>query len=239
MQAKLIVVGGKATKGSISLTLPTVVGRSQQAGLTIGHRTISRRHAELFEKAGMVMIRDLGSLNGTIIDGQRIKEAPLPPDAEFTIGPLTFRVQYEYKGDRSKSPPRVLADKTGDDGAATEPLTELPDFEPIDEEPAKKAPPKETAREAPAKELPDFELIDEQPAKKAPPKERAATEKEAPVKARATTDKEASAKVRATIEKEALAKARTATEKEKEPPVKEEVQESAVDPFEDLLNELQ
>jgi pSer/pThr/pTyr-binding forkhead associated (FHA) protein len=149
MKAKLIVVAGKASKGSISLTLPTIVGRSQEAGLTVGHPTISRRHAELFEKAGLLMIRDLGSLNGTVIDGQRIKEAPLPPGAEFTIGPLTFRVQYEYKGDRSDDMhPHASAAKAGDDSATTataETPTELPDFEAVDEEFAKKASAKEPA----------------------------------------------------------------------------------------------
>jgi pSer/pThr/pTyr-binding forkhead associated (FHA) protein len=149
MKAKLIVVAGKATKGTISLTLPTVVGRSQQADLTVGHPTISRRHAELFEKAGLVMIRDLGSLNGTLIDGQRIKEAPLPPEAEFTIGPLTFRVQYEYKSAvRDDGNPHVLTAKADDDSATTattETPTELPDFEAFDEGPAEQAPAKELA----------------------------------------------------------------------------------------------
>lgn len=145
MEAKLIVVGGKATKGTISLKLPTVVGRSQQTGLTVGHPTISRRHAELFEKAGLLMIRDLGSLNGTFIDGQRIKESPLPPNAQFTIGPLTFRAQYEYKGDLNKLPAAVLVEEANNDEGDTEPFNEMPDFEAVDEEPAKATPAKEGA----------------------------------------------------------------------------------------------
>jgi len=144
MDAKLIVVGGKASKGTISLKLPTVVGRSRQAGLTVAHPMVSRRHAELFETAGLLMIRDLGSLNGTVIDGKRIKEAPLPPDAEFTIGPLTFQAKYEYKGDLGKLPAPVLADEPRGDVAPTEPWGESPDFEFIDEPPAKKKPVQES-----------------------------------------------------------------------------------------------
>jgi pSer/pThr/pTyr-binding forkhead associated (FHA) protein len=140
MEARLTVVRGKTTKGSLSLKLPTVIGRSEQADLTIGHKTISRRHAELFETAGAVMIRDLGSTNGTIVDGQQIKEASLPPGAEFTIGPLTFRVDYAYKGDRSKLPRAVLAERTAETEATIQAATETPDFEPVEEEPTKTAP---------------------------------------------------------------------------------------------------
>lgn len=145
MDAKLIVVGGKATKGSISLKLPTVIGRSRHADLTVGHSTISRRHAELFEKAGLLMIRDLGSLNGTTIAGRRIKEAPLPPDAEFTIGPLTFRAQYEYKGNLKDLPPTLYVEEAHADEGETEPFGEMPDFEIVEEEPGKGTPAKGSA----------------------------------------------------------------------------------------------
>jgi pSer/pThr/pTyr-binding forkhead associated (FHA) protein len=146
MQAKLIVVRGRATKGTLSLKLPTVIGRSPDADLTVGHRTISRRHAELFEADGTVMIRDLGSLNGVLIDGQRVKEAPLPSGTEFTIGPLTFRVEYEHSTERSKPSSAIVGESAVADSAATEPLADLPDFEPLEEEPAKQSPvPKKAA----------------------------------------------------------------------------------------------
>jgi predicted component of type VI protein secretion system len=138
MDAKLIVVGGKASKGTVSLKPPTIVGRSREAGLTVAHPMISRRHAEIYETDGLLMIRDLGSLNGTRIDGRRIKEAPLPPEAEFTIGPLTFRAQYEYKGDLSKLPAPVFVEEPHGDVTSTAAWGESPEFE-IFNEPAKKA----------------------------------------------------------------------------------------------------
>ena len=98
MEAKLIVVGGKASKTTIALKLPTMIGRSREAGLTIPHPMISRQHCEVFEADGLLMVRDLGSLNGTMVGGRRIKESPLPPDAEFTVGPLTFRAEYAVRG---------------------------------------------------------------------------------------------------------------------------------------------
>ena len=146
MEAKLIVVGGKATKESISLKLPAIIGRSREAGVKVGHPMISRRHAELFEADGLLMIRDLGSLNGTMIDGQRIQEAPLPPAAEFTIGPLTFRAEYTYQGDLDSLPSTVLAPPPTHDATITQPWTESPDFEAVDEAPVGKAEAKEKPR---------------------------------------------------------------------------------------------
>ena len=99
MEAKLIVVGGKANKRQISLKLPMVIGRSREAGLTVDHPMVSRRHCELSESNGLVLIRDLGSLNGTFVGAKQINEAPLRPADEFTVGPVTFRVEYKYAGE--------------------------------------------------------------------------------------------------------------------------------------------
>ncbi len=98
MDAKLVIIGGKASKGPISLKLPTTIGRSREAGLTVAHPMISRQHCELFEVEGLLRIRDLGSLNGTFVGQEKIAEADLYPQSQFTVGPLTFRVEYEYTG---------------------------------------------------------------------------------------------------------------------------------------------
>jgi FHA domain-containing protein len=96
MRVTLIVVGGKATKGRVILDLPIVIGRSRSADLTVAHPMISRRHCEIYESSGLLTVRDLDSLNGTLVAGQRISEVGLRPDDKFTVGPLTFRVDYEY-----------------------------------------------------------------------------------------------------------------------------------------------
>jgi pSer/pThr/pTyr-binding forkhead associated (FHA) protein len=99
VNAVLLVVDGNTTRRRVVLKLPCVLGRSRQADVTVAHPLISRRHCELSETDGLLMLRDLASLNGTMIGGRRVTTAPLLPDAEFTIGPLTFRVRYEYDGD--------------------------------------------------------------------------------------------------------------------------------------------
>lgn len=74
--------------------------------------TLQQCHpAETFERGGLLMIRDLGSLNGTYVGGRRVREAPLPPNKEFTVGPLTFRVLYDYAGDLGALPPAIPAEE--------------------------------------------------------------------------------------------------------------------------------
>jgi predicted component of type VI protein secretion system len=99
MRARLVIVGGKANKAQVIVNLPCVIGRSRQADLTVAHPMISRRHCELHYEGGVVRVRDLQSLNGTHAGGEKVNEADLPPDAEFTIGPITFRVEYQPASD--------------------------------------------------------------------------------------------------------------------------------------------
>ncbi|WDH78891.1 DUF3662 and FHA domain-containing protein [Microbacterium esteraromaticum] len=72
----------------------TVIGRGSDADLTIADAGSSRRHAEILWDGERALLRDLGSTNGTKLEGQKVREAALTPDATFTIGrtELTFRV---------------------------------------------------------------------------------------------------------------------------------------------------
>ena len=54
-----------------------VVGRSGEADLSLGDRYLSRRHARLFVVGRRLMVEDLGSRNGTAVNGRRI-EQPTP-----------------------------------------------------------------------------------------------------------------------------------------------------------------
>jgi hypothetical protein len=134
MEANLTVIGGKTAKRNIKLKLPMTIGRSREARLAIAHPMVSRRHSELFERDGLLMVRDLGSLNGTIVGGHRVREAPLPPEAEFTVGPLTFRADYEYQGDLKSLPAAVMDPKDGAPQAVAPSDEEMPDFEVADDE---------------------------------------------------------------------------------------------------------
>ncbi len=120
MDAKLIVIVGKASKPIVDLKLPTIIGRGREAGLTIAHPMVSRQHCVLFEEQGLLMVRDLGSTNGTFLQGQRIAVAPLLPGTEFTVGPLTFRTDYQYDGDPEEAPPVQFKEEPGRGGEEEE-----------------------------------------------------------------------------------------------------------------------
>jgi predicted component of type VI protein secretion system len=147
METKLLITSGTADKRWVALRLPTVLGRGREASLTVPHPLISRRHCELFEQDGLLMLRDLGSLNGTMVGGRRVALAPLPPGAEFTVGPLTFQAHYEYEGDPEAIPPAQVLDepqpgaKPSSEGeAASAAEEELPEFVPVEGPVASPAP---------------------------------------------------------------------------------------------------
>ena len=96
MEVKLVVVAGATAQANeFALRLPTVVGRSRTADLPLANPLVSRKHCEIFEADGQLMVRDLGSLNGTFIGKTRIEEpSAMPPGSLLTIGAITFRAEY-------------------------------------------------------------------------------------------------------------------------------------------------
>lgn len=104
MEIVLVVLGTKANKKEVRLKLPATIGRSRNATLTVAHPMISRKHCELSQQDGVVILQDLGSLNGTIVDGELIGKTELPPGRKFSIGPIIFQTIYE-RPDDSPAPP--------------------------------------------------------------------------------------------------------------------------------------
>ena len=114
IDAKLVVVGGDAKSGEVKLRLPTVIGRGKEAGLTVPHALVSRRHTEIYEKDGRLCVRDLGSLNGTFVNNTRIEgEQILEPNQLLTLGNITFRAVYDIPQPQAKSDPGDPANQTG------------------------------------------------------------------------------------------------------------------------------
>ncbi|MCR2185581.1 FHA domain-containing protein, partial [Salmonella enterica] len=76
------------------------------ADITIADAGSSRRHAEILWDGERAMLRDMGSTNGTKVDGQKLREAALPSDTTITIGrtDLVFRVVPVATPSRSSRP---------------------------------------------------------------------------------------------------------------------------------------
>src|SRR5262245_6201844 len=95
LNVKLVVVGGDVKTTEMLLKLPSTIGRGRGVGIVLPHPLVSRQHCELFEFDGQLMVKDLGSLNGTFVNNQRVTEAPIAPEELLTVGTVTFRAVYD------------------------------------------------------------------------------------------------------------------------------------------------
>ncbi|WP_218219740.1 FHA domain-containing protein [Nesterenkonia sp. Act20] len=75
----------------------TSVGRHPEAGIFLDDVTVSRRHVELLREGSAFQVKDLGSLNGTYVNHDRVDEYRLKPGDEVQIG--KFRLTF-YAGSR-------------------------------------------------------------------------------------------------------------------------------------------
>src|SRR4051794_3034612 len=86
-----------SVEGDQSFELPpgrsVVVGRGLGSDIPLHDPTISRRHAELTAGAEEVQVADLGSSNGTCINGVRVTGGRLRPDDSITFGKMVFRLR--------------------------------------------------------------------------------------------------------------------------------------------------
>lgn len=75
----------------------SVLGRRQDCALRIPTRDVSRQHCELAQEKGKVTVKDLGSSNGTYVNGKRVAESELKPGDYLKVGPVTFAIQIDGK----------------------------------------------------------------------------------------------------------------------------------------------
>jgi EAL domain-containing protein (putative c-di-GMP-specific phosphodiesterase class I) len=75
-------------------TMPFVIGRRQDLALSLASKTISSLHAEITERGDALLLRDLGSTNGTYVNGQRISEpVALEHDDLVQFANMAYRVR--------------------------------------------------------------------------------------------------------------------------------------------------
>ncbi|MET8942615.1 DUF1707 and FHA domain-containing protein [Streptomyces sp. NPDC004542] len=74
-------------------THPLRIGRDPASGLRLTHETVSRVHAELRRQGGMWVLRDLGSTNGTTVNGRRVTGAAVVREGDqIAFGRMAFRL---------------------------------------------------------------------------------------------------------------------------------------------------
>ncbi len=107
MQARLLPVDGGPP---IDLGKDVVlVGRKESCDLQLDHRSVSKLHCLLVKTEGLVVLRDLGSTNGTRVNGQRVRRAILMPNDQVDIAHFKYRL---WLGPDSQEPPAAVVDAT-------------------------------------------------------------------------------------------------------------------------------
>jgi pSer/pThr/pTyr-binding forkhead associated (FHA) protein len=64
----------------------TTAGRHPESDIFLDDVTVSRRHAEFYRQGETFTVRDVGSLNGTYVNRERIEESGLNPGDEVQVG---------------------------------------------------------------------------------------------------------------------------------------------------------
>jgi FHA domain-containing protein len=92
-QLVLISESGDPTERFPLETEPAVIGRLSSCDIYLSDHNVSRRHAELRSEGGTWSISDLGSTNGTEVNGSVVGEAELKDGDLIVVGSTTLRFQ--------------------------------------------------------------------------------------------------------------------------------------------------
>jgi pSer/pThr/pTyr-binding forkhead associated (FHA) protein len=92
MRARLV-----STDGGPSVDLVkelTLVGRDENCDVRLEPKSVSKLHCVLVKTDGLILVRDLGSTNGTRVNGQRVRRAALLPNDTLAIATVKYTVKF-------------------------------------------------------------------------------------------------------------------------------------------------
>lgn len=121
MDFQLVVLRGRSATTALKLgDAATTAGRGEDCQLRIKSSQVSRRHCQFFEKNGMLLVKDLGSSNGTFLNGKKIEgQRVLEPGDELAIGPVKLRVEKAGQPSSGKTAVKAGPPKPGDTAVPT------------------------------------------------------------------------------------------------------------------------
>ena len=90
---RVVLLERGSQRGAPLELAPVVVGTGEACDLVVADRRVSRRHCEISLTHEGVILRDLGSKNGTFVGGLSVREVLLPPDVTVTVGDTRLMVR--------------------------------------------------------------------------------------------------------------------------------------------------
>lgn len=125
MDLKLVVASGKLAGKLVPIPGPKfVIGRAADCQLRPNSDQIAPHHCEVAIEEGRVLLRDLQSEHGTVVNGQKILSCELKNGDRVRVGPLDFEVQMTVALGGKKKPKissiaeaaaRMVEKSSGDD----------------------------------------------------------------------------------------------------------------------------
>jgi pSer/pThr/pTyr-binding forkhead associated (FHA) protein len=94
--------------GAILYRLPAILGRDETADVHLKDPWTSHRHCEIDQIGTVLVVRNLGSKNGILMQGHRVDESHVFPGDQFTIGQTAVTVQYRRGTQSSTSEAREV-----------------------------------------------------------------------------------------------------------------------------------
>lgn len=89
---QLVANTGWLAGQSFTISKHAVLGRDADCDITIPGTHLSRRHAEIAVSGDKLLVRDLGSANGTYVNEQLVTEAEMHPGDTIRFDVLTFTI---------------------------------------------------------------------------------------------------------------------------------------------------
>ena len=90
---QVTILSGSKKGASHALTDKLRIGKAPDNDIVLGDDTVSRHHCELVRVADGILIRDLGSTNGTRVSGARVQEGTFPPGTVLKVGEVEIALR--------------------------------------------------------------------------------------------------------------------------------------------------
>lgn len=128
MRARLVSAdGGKSHDLIKDLTL---IGRDEDCDIRLEHKSVSKLQCVVVKTDGVVLVRDLGSTNGTRVNGQRVRRAALLPNDTLAVANVRYQVKF---GPELEAAPLLADEKAARRARRLARRNELPDVYPDDQ----------------------------------------------------------------------------------------------------------